>query len=202
MRAIATALRFVAITSCAHFQGHGNRHCGDDRFENLAHRATQSLIEREPAALLQPFFAGQPVLMSMICTPPSTFHRAGFGHHLIAVAAIDLHDSEAQARRCHPCGGGFFCVPQSNIAREHFACSNARAHTPAQQRNGKSVTPAIARREIVGECVGTDAHSRKTAGAAASPDSQNLSVLEDDATLSASLVMVDLLAMCVSLCGR
>ena len=35
-----------------------------------------SLISAEPAALLQTFFAGQPMLMSMICAPASTLRRA------------------------------------------------------------------------------------------------------------------------------
>ena len=91
-RAMLTRIARAAIPAGADLQRH--RHV-DGLHDRLEDRRDQRLVARaapSPASLLQTFFAGQPMLMSMICAPRSTLARAASAS-LRRIVACELHDA-------------------------------------------------------------------------------------------------------------
>src|SRR5690606_29328451 len=111
--------------------------------------AACSRVTPEPAQAFQPFFAGQPMLISMICAPWSTLWRAASAITSGTVPAI-----------CTPTGSGSstwsmrrsdFSVRQKRgslvVISDIASPAPSRLHS---SRNGLSVTPAIGARITLG----------------------------------------------------
>jgi hypothetical protein len=107
--------------------------------------SASSCSRAEPAMTLQTFFAGQPMLMSMICAPWSTLKRAASAIMAGSAPAIWTETGASSPvwsmRRC------VFLLPQSN-ALEDTISETARPAPCVRHnwRNGRSVTPAIGAR--------------------------------------------------------
>ena len=131
-------------------------------------RATRSSsrISAEPAQALQTFFAGQPMLMSMICAPWSTLWRAASAMIAGTVPAI-----------CTPIGCGLvdmvhapqrlFGAPEARVAGGHLRHRQSRAQLLAQQPE-RLVGDARHRGEdhVRDDGVGADAHGGHCSGEA------------------------------------
>jgi hypothetical protein len=95
----------------------------------------------EPACTLQTFFAGQPMLMSMIWAPPATF-SARLGEHLRSAPAICTEtgpDSPAWSRRRRVLRDSRSSGRAETISETASAAPKRRA----RRRKGRSVIPAI-----------------------------------------------------------
>ena len=117
-----------------------------------------SCSSAEPAITLQIFFAGQPMLMSMICAPSSDIVARGFGHHR-RVGARDLHRDRLDFAFVIGAAPRLFRSPQQRVARYHFGYRHARAHALAQLPE-RAIGHASHGRDdkIVFEDMGTDLH--------------------------------------------
>ena len=141
IRAIATPLRCSGLQPVRIFSVTGT----------AAARTVASRIEptrdssrssAEPASLLQTFFAGQPMLMSMTCAPASTLRLAASARQRGSPPAICTtlgSGSSVWSRRrrdsavSHSRGSAEIISPAASAAPR-------RRHS---RRNGRSVTPAI-----------------------------------------------------------
>ena len=104
-----------------------------------------SFSSAEPAALLQTFFAGQPILISIICAPSSTHWRAASASMCASAPAI-----------CTERGSGSVSVNKRklDLRLDHrrvslVSISDTVRPAPKRAHNcrcGRSVTPAIGAR--------------------------------------------------------
>lgn len=122
--------------------------------------SASSRSRADPAALLHTFFAGQPMLMSMICAPSSTFALRGLGQHG-RIAAGDLHRARLVLAIVDQAQARLAAVPQADVAGHHL-----RYHHPGAKATAKLTERTIGhpghRREdqSVGQCIWADAYHR------------------------------------------
>jgi hypothetical protein len=109
---------------------------GADRRDVAASRmratSASSRNSAEPAARLQTFFAGQPMLMSITCAPSATLARAAGGNHL-GIAAGDLHDHRVALAGVVEPVAALGRAPQPLVRGDHLGGGEARAEPPAER---------------------------------------------------------------------
>ena len=130
MRAMRSALRRSGRGSGADLERHRHVDRGDHRLQDAATSGSFS-SSAEPATTLQTFFAGQPMLMSMICGAAVDVEARRLGQHL-RVGAGDLHRDRARLAGVVEAQARLARLAQLGAGGHHLGDRERRAEAPGQ----------------------------------------------------------------------
>ena len=133
----------ASIPAGARLQRHRHRHRARPRPAKCRATNASSLSSAEPASRLQTFFAGHPMLMSMISAPASTLRRAASAIIVGSKPAICTTRGLGFAAMIHA-PARFRRVPEASIRGEHLRGGEPRAETggTACETAGPSLPPS------------------------------------------------------------